>query len=111
MAGAVRLAYGANGLTMLEAYPGDHLYIPQREVHRESNPADEEQVLAVVRVGRGPVMITVDVPIGLIPPRVDRRRNPYHTSYGERQTSSLLHAERLLADDRVAHEIRLLHRD
>ena len=60
--GAVRLECGAGGLTIMQAEPGDHLLIPKYEVHRESNPTDEEQVLTVVRVGSGPVVVNVDPP-------------------------------------------------
>jgi uncharacterized RmlC-like cupin family protein len=60
--GAVRLECGAGGLMIMQAEPGDHLLIPKYEVHRESNPTDEEQVLTVVRVGSGPVVVNVDPP-------------------------------------------------
>lgn len=61
-AGAIRIDYGAGGQHSLHAEAGDYLYIPAGQIHRESNPADVEQVLVVVRNGSGPVVINVDEP-------------------------------------------------
>ena len=62
VAGSVRIDYGADGRSSMEAEVGDYLYIPGGEVHRESNPSTEEQVLVVVRTGSGPVLTNVDDP-------------------------------------------------
>jgi uncharacterized RmlC-like cupin family protein len=60
--GEVRLEYGSRGQSVAHACPGDHLFIPKGEIHRESNPADVEQTLAIFRIGEGPVVIAVDAP-------------------------------------------------
>ena len=62
VAGSVRIDYGAGGRSSMEAEAGDYLYIPGGEIHRESNPSTEEQVLVVVRTGSGPVLTNVDAP-------------------------------------------------
>jgi uncharacterized RmlC-like cupin family protein len=62
IAGAVRLECGTGGRAIVQAEAGDHLFIPKAEVHRESNPTDGEQVLSIVRIGRGPVVINVEGP-------------------------------------------------
>ena len=42
--------------------PGDFLHIPPHVVHRESNPADEQAEVVLVRRGSGPVVVNVDGP-------------------------------------------------
>jgi len=61
--GEVRLEYGPGGQSVAHACPGDHLFIPKGEIHRESNPANLEQTLAIFRMGEGPVLIAVDAPL------------------------------------------------
>jgi uncharacterized RmlC-like cupin family protein len=61
--GEVRLEYGPGGQSVAHACPGDHLFIPKGEIHRESNPANFEQTLAIFRMGEGPVVIAVDAPL------------------------------------------------
>jgi uncharacterized RmlC-like cupin family protein len=60
--GEVHLEYGPGGQSVAHARPGDHLFIPKGEIHRESNPADVERTLAIFRIGEGPVVIAVDAP-------------------------------------------------
>jgi uncharacterized RmlC-like cupin family protein len=62
LSGAVRLECGPGGRTIISAEPGDFLFIASAEIHRESNPASEEQRLVIVRSGHGPVVIAVDGP-------------------------------------------------
>jgi len=62
LSGAVRLECGPRGHTTICAEPGDFLFIPSAEIHRESNPTSEEQRLVIVRSGHGPVVIAVDGP-------------------------------------------------
>jgi uncharacterized RmlC-like cupin family protein len=62
LSGAVRLECGPRGHTTICAEPGDFLFIPSAEIHRESNPTSEEQRLIIVRSGHGPVVIAVDGP-------------------------------------------------
>ena len=47
---------------MLDAGPGDFLFIPAREIHREGNPLDETSEIVVVRAGQGEVVVNVDRP-------------------------------------------------
>jgi uncharacterized RmlC-like cupin family protein len=61
--GAVRLECGPGGRTVVQGMPGDYLLIPQGEIHRESNPADSEQMLVIVRYGSGPVLFNVEGPL------------------------------------------------
>jgi uncharacterized RmlC-like cupin family protein len=60
--GAVHLEFGPGGREVVEAHPGDFIFIPEGEIHRESNPSTEEQRLVIVRRGSGPVVVNVDGP-------------------------------------------------
>ena len=62
LTGALRMEFGPDGLTTVEAGPGDFLYVPKGVVHRESNPSAELADIVVVRVGRGESTINVDGP-------------------------------------------------
>jgi uncharacterized RmlC-like cupin family protein len=61
--GACRLEYGPGGQQVAHAEPGDYLYIPKGEIHRESNPLQGDQALVIVRFGTGTVVINVDGPL------------------------------------------------
>lgn len=61
--GNCRLEFGSGGQNVVVGRPGDYIYIPKGEIHRESNPAEGEQALVIVRFGGGPVVINVDGPI------------------------------------------------
>jgi uncharacterized RmlC-like cupin family protein len=62
MSGALRMEFGAGGSDTIEAGPGDFLYVSPGAVHRESNPADQESQIIVVRSGSGIPVINVDGP-------------------------------------------------
>jgi uncharacterized RmlC-like cupin family protein len=62
ISGALRMESGHGGESVLEANPGDFLYVPREAIHRESNPGDVESQIAVVRVGHGPTVINVRAP-------------------------------------------------
>ncbi len=62
--GSLRLEFGAQGADVADASPGDFLHVPGWVVHRESNPADEESEIVVVRSGSGPPTINVAGPAG-----------------------------------------------
>jgi uncharacterized RmlC-like cupin family protein len=62
VAGACQLECGPDGQQSYRAEPGDYLYIPKGEIHRESNPTQGEQALVIVRIGSGPVLFNVDGP-------------------------------------------------
>ena len=60
--GRLRLEFGSRGTASVDAREGDFLHVPPHAVHRESNPADEEGHIVVVRAGTGPAVVNVDGP-------------------------------------------------
>ncbi len=62
VSGALRMEYGAGGQEVLDAAPGDFVYVPRHAIHREGNPAQEESTLVVVRAGTGEAVVNVDGP-------------------------------------------------
>jgi uncharacterized RmlC-like cupin family protein len=56
------MEFGRGGSEVLEAGPGDFLYVAPNAVHRESNPTDQEAHIVVVRSGSGEPVINVDGP-------------------------------------------------
>ena len=62
LSGALRMEFGPGGAEVLEAGPGDFLYVASGAVHRESNPTDEDSQIVVVRSGSGQPVFNVDGP-------------------------------------------------
>lgn len=62
VSGAMTLEFGPDGRDVVEARPGDFIYVGPHAVHRESNPTDDEATAVVVRVGTGDVVFNVDGP-------------------------------------------------
>jgi uncharacterized RmlC-like cupin family protein len=62
VSGTLRMESGPNGESIVEAGPGDFLYVPKGAIHRESNTGDNESQLVVVRAGYGPHVINVEAP-------------------------------------------------
>jgi len=62
ISGRLRMESGPGGESVVEARPGDFLYVPREAIHRESNPGEIESQIVVVRVGHGPTVINVDAP-------------------------------------------------
>lgn len=60
--GKIRMEFGSGGSKVVEAEAGDFLHVPQRVVHREVNPSDEQGAVILVRVGTGPPVVNVDGP-------------------------------------------------
>ena len=60
--GSLRMESGPDGSQVVDAGPGDFLYVPRGAIHREGKPGSEESHLVVVRAGRGPTVINVDGP-------------------------------------------------
>jgi uncharacterized RmlC-like cupin family protein len=60
--GHLRLEFGPRGRIVLEAEPGDTLYVAPGEVHREGNPGSESSEIVVVRAGQGDIVVNVDGP-------------------------------------------------
>lgn len=66
LSGAMRMESGPGGADVVDAGPGDFLYIPPYVVHREGNPSDAPATAVVVRAGAGDPVTNVDGPL---PPR------------------------------------------
>jgi quercetin dioxygenase-like cupin family protein len=62
ISGKVKLEFGEAGDESCVANAGEVAFIPKNTVHRESNPAKEEQVVFVVRVGKGAPVFNVEGP-------------------------------------------------
>ena len=62
ISGRVRVEHGSGGREAVEAGPGDFGRIPREVVHRASNPADQECVAVVFRVGSGDQVVNVEGP-------------------------------------------------
>jgi len=62
LTGALRMEFGPGGAEVLDAGPGDFLYVAPGAVHRESNPSGEEAQIVVVRSGSGQPVVNVDGP-------------------------------------------------
>lgn len=60
--GDVRLEFGPDGAQVVDAKPGDFLYVPKGAIHRESNPSEDESHIVVVRAGSGPPTVNVAGP-------------------------------------------------
>ncbi|MFN2543280.1 MAG: cupin domain-containing protein [Actinomycetota bacterium] len=60
--GVFRMEFGPGGGHVLEALPGDFLYVDRAAIHRESNPGGEECRAVVVRAGHGEPVFNVDGP-------------------------------------------------
>jgi uncharacterized RmlC-like cupin family protein len=64
LTGGFRMEFGPGGQDVIDASPGDFLYVARGAIHRESNPADEEGTAIVVRSGAGDPVFNVDGPDG-----------------------------------------------
>jgi uncharacterized RmlC-like cupin family protein len=60
--GSLRMESGPGGANVVEAAPGDFLYVPKGAIHREGNPSGEESHVVVVRAGHGPAVVNVEGP-------------------------------------------------
>jgi uncharacterized RmlC-like cupin family protein len=63
LTGSLKMEFGPSGSNIVEAGPGDFVYVPKGAVHRESNPSAQRADLIVVRAGRGESTINVDGPV------------------------------------------------
>lgn len=60
--GTAVLEYGPGGTERLELTAPGFVHIPPGTVHRDVNPAEEEQVVLINFVGSGPLVVNVDGP-------------------------------------------------
>lgn len=61
LSGGLRMEFGPAGSDTVEAGPGDFVYVAPGAIHRESNPADVESQIVVVRSGTGEAVVNVDL--------------------------------------------------
>ncbi|PKB72941.1 MAG: hypothetical protein BZY75_04545 [SAR202 cluster bacterium Io17-Chloro-G7] len=64
VSGRARGEFGSGGKEHVEAGPGEVIHVPKHIVHREINPADQETLTFLVRVGLEPYVVNVDGPQG-----------------------------------------------
>lgn len=62
LTGALRMEFGPGGSELLDATPGDFVYVAPHEIHREGNPTEVSSTLVVVRAGSGEPVFNVDGP-------------------------------------------------
>src|ERR671922_153503 len=55
LTGALRMEFGPGGSNIVEAGPGDFVYVPKGVVYREGNGSAEPANIVVVRAGSGSV--------------------------------------------------------
>jgi uncharacterized RmlC-like cupin family protein len=62
LSGALRMESGPGGGDVVDAGPGDFVFVPPHTVHREGNPTSDESTVIVVRAGSGEAVFNVDGP-------------------------------------------------
>ena len=62
LSGARRMESGPGGSVVVDAQPGDFVFVPPHTVHREGNPTDGDATVIVVRAGHGEAVFNVDGP-------------------------------------------------
>lgn len=62
LSGALRMESGPGGRDVVDAQPGDFLFVPPHTVHREGNPSSTDAALVVVRAGSGQAVFNVTEP-------------------------------------------------
>jgi uncharacterized RmlC-like cupin family protein len=62
LSGALRMESGPGGADVVDAQPGDFVFVPPHTVHREGNPSSRDAALLVVRAGTGEAVFNVDGP-------------------------------------------------
>jgi uncharacterized RmlC-like cupin family protein len=62
LSGSLRMESGAGGQDMVDAQPGDFVFVPPHTVHREGNPSSSDATVIVFRAGRGEAVFNVDGP-------------------------------------------------
>ena len=62
LTGIFRMEFGPGGRDVIDAEPGDFLFVAPHAIHREGNPGDRESQIVVVRSGSGNPVVNVDGP-------------------------------------------------
>lgn len=64
VSGTLRMESGPGGQDVVDAQPGDFVFVPPHTVHREGNPSSGAATVIVVRAGSGESVFNVDGPEG-----------------------------------------------
>jgi len=62
VSGGMRLEFGPDGQSIVDAGPGDFIHVPAHVVHRESNPTPETATAVIARAGHGAPTVNVEGP-------------------------------------------------
>jgi mannose-6-phosphate isomerase-like protein (cupin superfamily) len=62
--GHARFEFGADGHESTEVEEGGFFHVPAGLIHRDVNPLDEPQEIILAVVGKGPLVVNVDGPLG-----------------------------------------------
>jgi uncharacterized RmlC-like cupin family protein len=62
LSGAMRLEFGPGGREVIDAQPGEFVYVAPHAIHREGNPTNEPATLIVARAGSGDPVTNVEGP-------------------------------------------------
>ena len=62
VSGVMRVESGPGGQDVVDAQPGDFVFVPPHAIHREGNPTADEATVVVVRAGTGEAVFNVDGP-------------------------------------------------
>ncbi|MEU6141812.1 cupin domain-containing protein [Streptomyces sp. NPDC047081] len=62
LTGSLRMEFGPDGSRIVDAGPGDFVYVPKGAVHREGNPTAQPADIIVMRSGTGQSTFNVDGP-------------------------------------------------
>jgi uncharacterized RmlC-like cupin family protein len=62
LTGSLRMESGLGGTDVVDAVPGDFIFVPRGAVHRESNPTSGPADIVVVRAGHGESTFNVGGP-------------------------------------------------
>ena len=62
LTGRLRMESGGGGTNVVEAGPGDFVFVPRAAIHREGNPSEIEGTAVVVRSGSGDPVFNVEGP-------------------------------------------------
>ncbi len=60
--GAARFEFGPDGSDAVDVGEGGFFHVPAGLVHRDVNPLDVEQEIVLTLVGRGPLVVNVQLP-------------------------------------------------
>jgi uncharacterized RmlC-like cupin family protein len=71
LSGSLRMESGPHGEDVVDAAPGEFIYVPPYAVHREGNPTDRLATLVVTRSGQGESVLNMDGPEGGVSSRPD----------------------------------------